>query len=153
MSVSDWIAIASALITIIAMIISIRQAWNAATSSKKAQSALQTVQLSAIAERLKSAQEHIRAIAPGSVLRRGFNASDSLALIRREFDTAMNALPRNGDGSTARDELGKAQKMLAKYEKTIAAEPDAEYWQAIQVHVQDAVSDLSGTAIQIGTNS
>lgn len=42
--------------------------------------------------------------------------------------------------------------MLAKYETSIAAKPDSEFWQAVQVHVQDAVSELSEKAIELGAN-
>lgn len=143
MTASDWITILGVIVTLVSMAISINQAKSAFKSSNAAQAAMTAVQLAAIAERVKSAQGHIRDVAPDKVLQRGFKIGDRLDLIRREFDNALSALPKIGLGSEARRQLTSAQSQLNCYQESLATKPDVEQWQKIQIHVQDAISDLT----------
>jgi hypothetical protein len=144
---SDLITIIAAAVTIVCTGISIYQARSAFLSSKAARKALNAVKLAALSERLKSAQEHIRDVAPERTQQRGFKIGSRIDLIRREFDYALNALPMEGNTSNARVKIKDAQVELNRYQKSISSGPDAEIWQSLQVHVQDAVSELS-TATQ-----
>lgn len=96
----------------------------------------------AISERLRSAQEHIRDIAPEKAGRRGFDAGRCVDAIRREFDQALSALPKSGVGSVARGLLTNAQAQLNLYQKTLPAAPNHDIWSVLQIQVQDAVSAL-----------
>jgi hypothetical protein len=108
------------------------------------------VQLAAVAERLKSAQEHIRDVAPERVSQRGFKSGNRIDLIRREFDNALSALPKTGAGSNARKQLASAQTELNSYQASISQTPGAESWQKLQTLVQDTISDLTAKSLDVG---
>ncbi|MGO8092796.1 hypothetical protein [Rhizobium leguminosarum] len=150
MSFSDFITIVGVIVTVISMAISIRQARSAFKSSQDAKNAMAAVQLAAVAERLKSAQEHIRDVAPDRFSQRGVKFADRLALIRREFDIALSALPKTGGGSDARMQLTDAQSELNIYQKSLPLMADAIAWQKLQVLVQDAISDLTSATSKVG---
>lgn len=149
MTSSDWITIAGAAVTIVGMLVSIRQARTALVASGVAKRAAAAVQLAAVSERLKSAQEHIRDIAPGKVVQRGYKAGTRFDLIRREFDTALSALPRTGNGGEARLILTAAQNHLDDYQKSLTGIVDVQSWQRLQGLVQDAISDLTARTSDI----
>jgi hypothetical protein len=146
MSSSDWITIAGAAVTLISMAVSIVQARSASRSSKTAKAALATVQLAAVAERLKSAQEHIREVAPERIPQRGFKLDKRIDLIRREFDNALSALPKTGAGSEPRKQLVSAQTELNEFCKV----QSAESWQKLQILVQDTISGLTAKSLETG---
>lgn len=109
-----------------------------------------TVQLAAVGERLKSAQEHIRDVSPEKKRARGYKVGNRFDLIRREFDNALGALPRTGHGSVAREQLTKAQKELNAYEASFFSSPDPTKWRELQVLVQDTISELAANTADIG---
>jgi hypothetical protein len=150
MTSSDWITVVGAAVTLVSMFVSIRQARSAFRSSQIAKKAMAAVQLAAVAERLKSAQEHIRDVAPDKVSQRGFKIGNRLDLIRREFDSALSALPKVGTGSEARMQLTNAQTELNNYQKSLTVAPDSKTWQNLQMFVQDSISDLTATTIKVG---
>jgi hypothetical protein len=115
-TLSDWVTALGVVVTLISMAVSIRQAASAQRSSNAAKSAMAVVQLAAVGERLKSAQEHIRDIAPEKAQARGYKVGNRFDLIRREFDNALSALPKAGHGSVAREQLTKAQTELNGYQ-------------------------------------
>ncbi|SCD25501.1 putative membrane protein [Brucella inopinata] len=149
-SSSDWITISGAIITLISMAVSIRQAKSARKSSRDAMSAMAAVQLSAVGERLKSTQEHIRDVGPPKKQERGYKVGNRFDLIRREFDNALSALPKTGHGSTARRLLTQAQIKLNDYQESFHLEPDSETWRELQVLVQDTISELASNSTSIG---
>lgn len=108
------------------------------------------VQLAAVAERLKSAQEHIRDVAPEKTSLRGFKGDDRFDLIRREFDLALSALPKSGVGSEARKQLTNAQDKLNIYQRSLPVNPDQENWQKLQIFVQDTISELTSATTNSG---
>lgn len=157
MTTSDFITLGGAAITLISMYITIRQAQSARTysnnakkSSQDAKAAMTAVQLAAVAERLKSAQEHIRDVAPQRILIRGVKIDERFDLIRREFDLALSALPKAGTGSEARKILTNAQAKLNIYRVSLPSQPDQDTWQSLQIFVQDTISDLTSTTTSIG---
>lgn len=150
MTFSDWITAIGVVVTLISMSVSIRQAVSAQKSSQAARSAMAVVQLAAVGERLKSAQEHIRDIAPDKAQARGYKVGNRFDLIRREFDNALSALPKVGHGSAAREQLTKAQTELNDYQSSFSPTPDPTKWQALQVLVQDTISELGSNTADIG---
>jgi len=138
------------IVTVVCMVATIRQARSAQESSQAARSAMAAVQLVAVGERLKSAQEHIRDIAPEKKRPRGYKVGDPIDRIRREFDSALSALPKDGRGGVAREHLTKAQAELNDYESTFQAGPDPDKWRNLQSLVQDTISDLASNASHIG---
>lgn len=143
MTLSEWLTAIGVIATVISMLVSVWQARSAYASSQVAKSAVTSVQLSAIAERLKSAQEHIRELAADKVSQRGFKVGNRFDLIRREFDTALNTLPKSGEGGEARIQIKNAQTELNIYQQSMSSDPDVETWQKLQTLVQDAISDLT----------
>ena len=150
MSFSDRITLIGTVVTLISMGVSIWQARSAFRSSQIAKRAMKAVKLAAVAERLKSAQEHIRDVAPDKVTQRGFKVGNRFDIIRREFDSALNALPKTGVGSEARKLLTNAQTELNSYQNSTLSSKDSTTWQRLQVFVQDAISDLTSTTSSIG---
>ena len=150
MTASDWITVVGAAVTIGGMMVSIHQAKNAFRSSQIAKNAMSAVQLAAVAERLKSAQEHIRDVAPYKVSQRGFKIGTRLDLIRREFDSALSSLPKTGMGGDARKQLADAQNELNKYQGSLNSTPNAIIWQKMQTLVQDTISELTSQTTDIG---
>ena len=170
MSLSLWLTGIGTFASVASMCVAIRQAKNAYKSSQDAKAAMATVQLSAVAERLKTAQEHIRDLAPSKVKQRGRQFEPKIDLIRQEFDTALSALPTVGVGSAARGLLVRAQGHLNTYQslpksedgpqrealqaerEKLQAEKEKlqEEWQELQGLVQDAISDLRSTAFNTG---
>lgn len=142
MTVSDWITLVGVGVTILSMGVSINQAMSARNSSRSAKRVMDAVQLAANAERLKSAQEHIRDVAPEKVALRGFKIGNRFDLIRREFDYSLSSLPKKGIGGEAREQLVQAQTELNSYEASLKSNPDVETWQKLQALLQDAISDL-----------
>jgi hypothetical protein len=151
MTFSDWITTIGVVVTLISMVVSIFQARSARKSSESAKTAMAAVQLAAVAERLKSAQEHIRDVAPDKAAQRGFKVGNRFDLIRREFDSALSALPKEGHGSQARAQLTSAQNELNTYQSTFASSPSQGNWQQVQILVQDTISELTATTSNIGT--
>lgn len=150
LTLSDLITLLGVLVTLVSMAVSIHQARSALKSSQAATTAMSTVQIIAVAERLKSAQEHIRDLAVEKVSLRGFKLGSRFDLIRREFDQALGALPKVGKGGEARLLLTDAQKELNNYQTSLAATPDSESWQKLQSLVQDAISDLTSENSKVG---
>jgi hypothetical protein len=137
------ITIIGTLASVIGALIALFQARSADKSSKNAQSAMIIVQLSAVAERLKLSQEHIRDIIPSKINRRGFKFEPKITLIQQEFDMALSTLPSRGAGSSSRELLSQAQNILNTYHASLSTAPNLENWQELQKLVQDTVSDLS----------
>ena len=150
MTVSDWLTVIGVVVTLSSMTVSIRQAVSARKSSQAARSAMAVVQLAAVAERLKSAQEHIRDIAPDKTQARGYRVGNRFDLIRREFDNALSVLPKVGHGSIARGQLTKAQTELNDYQASFSTAPDPMKWRELQVLVQDTISELGSNTADIG---
>lgn len=150
MILSDWITLGGMAVTLISMFITISKAKSAYDSSQAAKDAMQSVQLAAIGARLKSAQEHIRDVAPDKVSQRGFKIGNRIDLVRREFDDALSALPKKGEASAARLHLTKAQEDLNLYQSSLAIGPDSESWQSLQINVQDSVSELATAMSALG---
>ena len=150
MALSDWITVIGVAVTLLSMAVSIHQAQRAQKSSQSARSAMAAIQLSAVGERLKSAQEHIRDVAPDKPRARGYKVGNRFDLIRREFDNALSALPKAGPGSVARGHLTKAQIELNEYQASFSSIPDTTKWGAIQVLVQDTISELASNTADIG---
>jgi hypothetical protein len=153
MTESDWITIVgtvvtigATVVTIVATIATIDQAKKARRASTNANTAVAKVRLAANADRLRSAQEHIRSLPSTQAALRGTNTARLIAGIRQEFDNTLSALPKDGPGSTARKLLETAQASLNKYEHALATEVDREAWQVLQTQVQDAISDLTAAA-------
>lgn len=132
------------------MAVTIHQTRSARKSSEAAKSAMAVVQLAAVGERLKSAQEHIRDIAPRKTQARGYNLGNRIDLIRREFDNALSALPKVGHGCEARKYLTEAQAELNHYEGSFSSVPDSTKWERLQILVQDAISELASKTTEIG---
>lgn len=149
-SLSDWITVVGVSVTLVSMIVTILQARSAESSSRAARRAMATVQLAAVGERLKSAQEHIRDVSPEKKRVRGYKVGNRFDLIRREFDNALGALPRTGHGSVARGQLTKAQIELNAYEASFFLFPDPTKWHELQVLVQDTISELAANTADIG---
>jgi len=82
MTVSDGITLVSMGVTVVATAITVWQADSARKSSRDAQNALDKVRLAAIADRLRSAQEHIRALPTLSRNLRGAKIPAGVARIR-----------------------------------------------------------------------
>ncbi len=138
------------VVTLVSMTVSIRQALSARKSSQTARRAMTIVQLAAIGERLKSAQEHIRDIAPDKAEARGYKLGNRFDLIRREFDNALSALPKVGHGSVAREQLTRAQSELNNYHASFLPIPDPTKWGILQVLVQDTISELGSNTADVG---
>lgn len=147
---SLWVTVIGTLASIISMIVAIAQAKKAYTSSQNAKAAMATVQLSAVAERLKTAQEHIRDVSPDKVTLRGYKFAPKINSIRQEFDTALSALPKTGVGSQGREILVAAQGHLNNYHSSLPEDPNSSDWQNLQILVQDAISELKSIAISTG---
>ncbi|MCF6431079.1 hypothetical protein [Leisingera sp. MMG026] len=147
---SLWITVVGTLASIISMIVAIAQAKKAYASSQNAKAAMATVQLAAVAERLKTAQEHIRDVSPDKVSLRGYKFAPKIDSMRQEFDTALSALPKVGVGSRGRELLVAAQGHLNSYHSSLPAEPNSSEWQNLQIFVQDAISELKSKAIRTG---
>lgn len=126
------------------------QSKGAREASQSARAAMTSVQLTAVSERLKSAQEHIRDITPQKANVRGFKGSPRIDSIRKEFDNVLSALPSIGPGSDSRKILSNAQKHLNEYEHSLETEPETSEWQELQSAVQDAVSTLIAEASEQG---
>lgn len=153
MDYSFWITVIGSTASIGSMIVSIYQARSARISSSKAHAAMTKVQLAAVVERLKTAQNHIRAIAPERVGQRGIKPFLIVDELRREFDTALSSLPVAGPVSRARKMLWDAQNCLNAYNTSFKTEVNHEDWQNLQGYVQDAMSDLSAQATTLGENN
>ena len=153
MTMSDWITIIGAGITLIAMIVSMWQAKNALKSSRDAKKAVVAVRLAGIAERLKNAQEHVRDIAPHRLTLPGFKITNQVTLIQREFDEALGALPHSGEGSGARAKISAAQDASFKYEQSLASTPDTMAWEKMRKGLQDGMSEIFATTSNIGLNN
>lgn len=125
--------------------VSIQQARSAKKSSRTARSAMTAVQLAAVRERLKSIQEHIRDVAPEKKNIRGYKVGNRFDLIRQEFDNALGTLPKVGQGSSARKQLNQAQTKLNDYQQSFILVPESKTWFALQILVQDTISELSTT--------
>lgn len=149
-ALSDWVTVIGVVVTLFSMTVSILQAGSARKSSQAARSAMAVVQLAAVGERLKSAQEHIRDIAPDKTQVRGYKVGNRFDLIRREFDNALSALPKVGHGSIAREQLTKAQTELNDYQASFPTKPDPTKWRELQVLVQDTISELGSNTADIG---
>ena len=130
------------------MVITIAQARKAVKSSQTAVAAMTAVQSTAIAERLRAAQEHIREAAPSRITQRGAKPAKRIASIRLEFDNALSALPRDGKGGAAREQLARAQTQLNSYEASLTGTPNLISWETLQTLVQDTISDLTADAIR-----
>jgi hypothetical protein len=141
MTGSDWITSGSMVVTIVATIITIILTLTARRASADAKAAATKVRFAANADRLRSAQEHIR-----SLPLRGAKPDQLIANIRQEFDITLGALPKEGPGSEARNLLAVAQTSLNKYESALPTGLDREAWQILQIQVQDAISDLTAVA-------
>lgn len=150
MATLDWLNVFGVAVSIISAVVSIRQARSAKASSQSARDAMAVIQLAAIGERLKTAQEHIRDVAPEKMRERGYKLGGRVTLIRREFDISLSALPKVGHGSTARLLLTKAQTALNGYEESLSSAPDREKWIELQASVQDAISELGSNTAGIG---
>jgi len=111
---------------------------------------MKTVQLAAVVERLKIAQTHIRAIAPERVRQRGIKPALVVDELRQKFDLALGSLSTAGSTSAARKTLGNAQSSLNTYNASLEGGANQEEWQKIQSYVQDAISDLTTKAIDLG---
>lgn len=153
MDYSLGITIVGSIASLGGMVVSLHQAGSARKSSSEARAAMTTVQLAAVVERLKIAQNHIRAIAPDRVDRRGVKPSLVVDDLRQEFDSALSSLPTAGPASDARKMLGDAQKSLNTYNASLRDGANQEEWQKLQGYVQDAMSDLSAKAINLGENN
>lgn len=148
---------AGAVASIVGMLLAFWQAHKAKASRQSAEAAVKDahaivkqVQLAAILERLKNAQDHIREISPDRKAPRGFNYSLKIDAIRKEFDTALSSLPQQGSGEVARSNLKTAQFRLNQYSASLTNEPAAMEWQKLQNSVQDAISTLTTEASQLG---
>lgn len=150
MTHSDWLTLMAMAVTIVSMAISIRQARSALKSSQAAKKAMTAVQLAAVAERLRSAQEHIRDVSPDKASKRGFKFNSRFDIIRREFDSALSALPKAGMGGRARTHLADAQNQLNIYHRSLPDNPNSDTWQKLQIFVQDSVSELTSTTLDLG---
>lgn len=150
MDLSDWITVIGVVVTLISMGVTILYAQSAGRSSRSANSALTAVQLSVIGERLKITQEHIRDVSPEKALVRGYKVGNRFDLIHREFDNALSALPKTGAGSEARAQLIKAQAELHDYQTSFPVSPDPAKWRALQILVQDTISELASNTADIG---
>lgn len=147
------ITIVGSVASLAGMGVSLHQAQSARKSSSEARTAMTTVQLAAVVERLKVAQNHIRAIAPDRVRQRGVKPSLVVDELRQEFDSALSSLPTKGPASSARKTLRNAQDSLNTYNTSLSVVPNQEEWQKLQGYVQDAMSDLSVKAINLGENN
>lgn len=141
MTNSDWVSIVSTIVTIVATIITIVLTIKARRASADANAAAAKVRFAANADRLRSAQEHIR-----SLPLRGSRPDRLIANIRQEFDITLGVLPKEGPGSGARKLVAVAQTSLNKYESALPTGVDREAWQILQTQVQDAISDLTAVA-------
>lgn len=146
MTVSDAITIAGIIVTVCATVITVWQASEARKSSLSAQHALDKVRLAAIADRLRSAQEHIRALPTQARNLRGAKIPAGVARIRQEFDNVLGTLPKSGAGGEARTLVSAAQTSLDQYEASLPGNVDLRAWQSLQRTVQDAISDLTTAA-------
>lgn len=131
-------------------IFTLYQTKRAREASQSARAAMTSVQLAAVSERLRSAQEHIRDISPQKSSARGFKWSPKIDAIRKEFDNVLSALPSAGPGKGAREILSRAQNHLNKYESSLGTKADSSEWQMLQSDVQDAVSELVAEASKQG---
>lgn len=145
-----WITIVGSIASLVGMAVSLHQAGSARKSSSEAHAAMTTVQLAAVVERLKTAQNHIRAIAPDRLDQRGVKPPLVVDELRKEFDSALSSLPAAGPASGARKTLGDAQRSLNAYNASLKDGANQEEWQKLQAYVQDAMADLSAKAINVG---
>jgi len=150
MTVSDGITLAGTGVTLMGMAIAIWQAGSARKSSQDAQAAFDKVRLAGIADRLRSAQEHIRTLPPQSMNRRGAKIAVGIARIRQEFDSVLGALPKAGAGGKARTLVAAAQDSLNQYENSLGSQADQAAWQNLQRNVQDAISELTTAVSEHG---
>ena len=147
MTFSDAFTTIGVVVTLASTGVTIHQARKARTYSRSAEHARDAAQLNAVAERLKSAQDHIRDIAPEKLGRRGYDAGKRIDSIRREFDATLGALPRGGTAKQARNLLSLAQSHLNTYQSSVDHQPDKGAWEKLQVTLQDTISDLSSRSI------
>jgi hypothetical protein len=98
--------------------------------------------MTAIADRLKSAQDHIRDVAPEKLNKRGYDHGKRIDSIRRDFDASLNALPQGGLSEDARTRLKAAQATLNIYQKSLSGIPDQQAWERLQVETQDTIPEL-----------
>lgn len=150
MDSSLWITIVGSIASLVGMGVSLHQANSAWDSSRKARAAMITVQLAGVAERLKAAQNHIRAIAPEKVGQRGVKPALVVDELRQEFDSALSSLSTTGPARSAREMLRNAQSSLNTYNASLGGEANQDEWQKLQSYVQDAMSDLSAKATNLG---
>lgn len=138
----DYISIAGTAVTLASMGISILQAKKARKASKDAEKILIAVNMTSVAERLKTAQEHIRGIAPEKLKQRGFNPEELINSIHKEFDAALNDLSSSGEGSEARKKIVKAQSIFDSYCSSKNM-PNRDLWIGLRQLIQDAISTLT----------
>ena len=136
MTVSDYVTISVAILSIFTNLIMSKSVFNSN------QEASGRVTASAIVERLKSTQGHIRDIAPQKYNQRGFNPQNRIALIRADFDHALASMPNSGKYSKARDSLKRAQSQLNLYEQEVTTTSSTDTWEALQIKVQDTIEKL-----------
>jgi len=146
MTGSDWVTVVGMAVTISATIYTIVQAATAKRASNDANAAVAKVRLAANADRLRSAQEHIRSLPSTKDALRGAKPERLISSIRQEFDITLGVLPKEGPGSKARELLVIAQTSLNQYELALPTEVDREAWQSVQTQVQDAISELTAVA-------
>lgn len=148
-TLTDWITIAGAAITVTAMTVSIVQARRAAASNRDIRSAMARVELIGIAERLRAAQEYIRSLPTDLTSLRGYDSKANVDRIRREFDNALGALTAEGPERVARESLSDAQENLNRYATSLGVQIDVQAWQALQTQVQNAISELTAAAVRL----
>lgn len=150
MTISDGITVLGIVVTVVATLITIWQAASARDSSRKARTAMDQVRLAAIADRLRSAQEHIRALPTAASSVRGAKTPPGVARIRQEFDNTLGALATTGPGSRARKLVVDAQNSLNQYALALPT-VDQAAWQSLQSAVQDAISELTTAVSRLET--
>lgn len=142
-NISLWATVFGAFASLLGMIVSLRQARSARRASAEARAAMEKLRSAVVFERLKTAQNHIRAIAPDRVELRGVRLETVFDELRKEFDDTLSSLPTTGPESDARKMLEKAQVSFNDYKRSLKNEVDQEAWQQLQTYVQDAMSKLS----------
>ena len=147
----DWVSVGGAFASFVGMLVAFYQARSAKKYRDEAHEAISKIQVSSLAERLKNAQEYVRAISPESLgtqsaNRRGSKIEKTVERIRGEFDTALSSLPESSTDHHGREKLSEAQGKLNIYVKSIEGGPDREAWETLQRLLQDTIAELKSYA-------
>ncbi|OCF82152.1 hypothetical protein AS299_02575 [Citrobacter freundii] len=145
MTIDSVVTLVGTIVTIIATIIAIRQAKKAEDYKEQIKFDIRKINLSGTSERLKRAQDDIRALPTDhATIPRGMKVSELILNIKSQFDFALSAIDSKGPDKDIRALLTQAQNKLNNYELGLNSKKiDPKDPHELQSLVQDAISQSS----------